>query len=101
MPKAVDIEAARVERLAREMVPTFKARGSLIKRIDAVDDVERWRKAARRAGKLIGWRVRTGISNDGSSLWAVSDDYEPTPEDERRATDAIAALLQRRRSDDS
>jgi hypothetical protein len=93
MPRAVDIESARVDRLARELAPTIRARGSVVRAIDELENVERWRAAARRAGRSIGWRIRTGITNAGTHVYAVSDDYPVPPEDERRASDAIARAL--------
>ena len=36
--------------------------------VTEVDNVERWRKAARRAGRLLGYAVRTAISTDGAMV---------------------------------
>lgn len=47
--------------------------GSTIHAVDEVEDVELWRKAARRAGRLLGVPVRTGMSPDGLRVWAVDN----------------------------
>jgi hypothetical protein len=36
-------------------------------------DVDDWRRAARRAGRLLGARVRTGVSDDGTKVWVVDE----------------------------
>jgi len=45
--------------------------GSTIHSVDKIEDVELWRKAARRAGRLLGVPVRTGVAPDRSRVWAV------------------------------
>jgi hypothetical protein len=67
----VDLERARVEALAKELATAFRRanRGYLVVRVDELEDVERWRRAARRAGRLLGVHVRTGLSYDGSVVW--------------------------------
>lgn len=79
MAKVVDLERFRVERLAGEIVPWLRDRGSVLVETSGLESVERWRRAARRAGRLLGWRVRTGVSPAGDRVWAVSDDYEVDP----------------------
>ena len=44
---------------------TLRERGSVVVDVDHVASVERWRRAARRAGWLLGWSVRIGVSADG------------------------------------
>jgi hypothetical protein len=39
--------------------------------VDYVGHVELWRKAARIAGRRLGIPVRTGITRDGSEVWAA------------------------------
>lgn len=65
MAKVVDLERVRVERLAGELVPWLRERGSVLVETSGIESVERWRRAARRAGRLLGWRVRTGVSPAG------------------------------------
>jgi hypothetical protein len=63
----VDLEKAAVERLARILAPRL-AEGTVRVPLAEVHDVERWRKAARRAGRLLGHGVTTGVTED--SVWA-------------------------------
>ena len=84
MAKVVDLERARVEQLARELVPHLREREQLVVRVAEVENVDRWRRAARRAGRLVGAKVATGVSRDGSTLWAVRTDGEVTPAQQSR-----------------
>jgi len=69
----VDLERARVEALARELVGALQraGQGVLVVDVSTVEDVDRWRRAARRAGRLLGIHVRTGLSYDGRCVWMV------------------------------
>lgn len=72
--RVVELERARVERLAEEIAGQLRAGyGSVLRRSDAVDDVDRWRRAARRAGRILGVPIRTGVSIDGAPVWAVDE----------------------------
>jgi hypothetical protein len=53
----IDLEKVRVERLAARLVPDLRGAGMSRSPIADIDDVTRWRRAARRAGRLLGWRV--------------------------------------------
>ncbi len=68
-----DLEDRRVERLAEDLTPELRERGQLLVHVDELDDIDRWRRAARRAVRRLGWHVRTGIS--GSVAWAVVEDW--------------------------
>ena len=69
--RIVDLERVRVDRLAEEIAAQLEAHGGSILRLTTdVDDVERWRRAARKAGRRLGVTVRTGISADRSKVWA-------------------------------
>ena len=46
----MDLETAEVDRLAEVLPPTLEADGQLVARTADLEDVERWRRAARRAG---------------------------------------------------
>jgi hypothetical protein len=62
--RVVDLEEARVERLAEEIAGQLQAYGGSILRLGTdVEDVERWRRAARRAGRQLGVSIRTGVSD--------------------------------------
>jgi len=39
-------------------------------RVDRVNDVPEWRSAAREAGRRLKISVRTGVSRDGTLVWA-------------------------------
>ncbi len=90
----VDIEAVRVERLAQHLIEGLRARGSVQAALEHVDDVERWRRAARRAGRALGWHIRTGVSAE--RVWAVSEDWLPGPGADWKAARTFAALIDRR-----
>ncbi len=66
-----------VDLWASGIIEALRRSGSVVRATEGLD-VERWRRAARQAGKEIGWSVRTGGSPDGSTVWAVSPDYVPT-----------------------
>ena len=93
MGRMVDLERVKVERLAVELMPDLREQGQLFARTGELESVDRWRRAARRAGRLLGWRVRTGITHDGAKVWAVSDDYPVSEGEVRRATNRLSWLL--------
>lgn len=67
----IDLERVRVERLAGEIAGQLRDHGGSILRLAAdVDDVGRWRRAARRAGRQLGVSIRTGVSADRTRVWA-------------------------------
>lgn len=70
-----DLERQRVERLARELVPIFEQVGQAVELAEDLDDVDRWRSACRRAGRILGRSVRTGIAPAGVVWAAVSDEH--------------------------
>jgi hypothetical protein len=88
-----NLERQRVERLAADLVPALRERGEARAETQALESVERWRAAARRAGRLLGWRVRTGVSRDGRYAWAVSDDWPVPPDEYRRAAQRLDAMI--------
>jgi hypothetical protein len=68
----VDLERVRVERLANEIsMQLHQFGGSVLRHADDVGDVERWRKAARRAGRLLREPIRTGVSDDRLKVWVA------------------------------
>jgi hypothetical protein len=95
-----DLERHRVERLAAKLVAVLRERGEVRAETEALESVERWRAAARRAGRLLRWRVRTGVSRDRRYVWAVSEDWSiPSGEHEQAARRLNAALLSRQGRD--
>lgn len=62
------------DRLAREIADQLVAgHGSVVRWTADLDDVEEWRTAARKAGRVLGVSVRTGVSDDGSKVWVVDE----------------------------
>jgi hypothetical protein len=89
--KVVDLERQRVEALAHELVPALRERGQALVRAGEVEDLERWRRGARRAARLLGESIRTGRTRDGGA-WAVLD-RPATGLEHERAARAAARLL--------
>ncbi|MBA2608700.1 MAG: hypothetical protein H0U92_07165 [Actinobacteria bacterium] len=58
-----------------------------------VESVEQWRRAARRAGRILGWHVSTKVSANGDRVFCASDDFPVPPGSGRAAADRFAALL--------
>jgi hypothetical protein len=70
----IDLQGVRLERLATEIANQLRAAGGAVtRRSEVVGDVDRWRRAARRAGRLLDVPVRTGVSIDGSKVWVVDE----------------------------
>ena len=52
-----------LDRLAKESAdPITTRQGSVVVWTSSVDDVEAWRKPARRAGRILGVSIRTAVS---------------------------------------
>lgn len=90
MGRVVDLEAQRVEALARELIPMLRERGSVMATTAGLPNLDRWRKAARRAGRMLGWQVRTGFVAGDARVWVTSDDFEPSEADERAMIDVLS-----------
>jgi hypothetical protein len=77
--KSTDVTAValvdfRLRELADVIAGELRAgQGSTIHSVDEVDDVEYWRRAARRAGRLLGVPVRTGVAPDGTRVRTVDN----------------------------
>jgi hypothetical protein len=56
--RAVDLEHVRVDRLAQDVVIDLRATGLARVTVEEVDNSERWRRAARRAARTLGWHKR-------------------------------------------
>jgi hypothetical protein len=78
----VDLQEARVNRLARSLAPALES-GHAIVGTSAVPSVVEWRSAARQASREHGWRVRTGVVPDGTRVWAVRLDRDMTQDRDR------------------
>ena len=74
----INLERRTVESLALKLEPRFKERGTLVAEVGEVGNIERWRKAARLAGRSLGQPVRTMVSAERSTVIAfVNRDVEP------------------------
>jgi hypothetical protein len=69
----IDLEQRTVERLAIELRARLEEYGTVVADVGEVGNVERWRKAARLAGRSLGESVRTMRSCDGSTVFAFSN----------------------------
>lgn len=73
-PPVVDLEAVRVRLLAEDIARELVVhRGAVTHLAETVGDVDAWRHGARRAGRLLGVPVRTGVAIDGSKVWVVDE----------------------------
>lgn len=93
MGQVVDLEQQRVEALARDLLPLLRERGSLMADVVDLHDAERWRAAARRAARILGWRVRTGLVPEGPRVWATSEDFPVAEAEQREAMRRVVAAL--------
>ncbi len=87
-PKVSDLERQRVKRLADELLPDLVA-GIAKRRVYSVavadlEDVDLWRRAARKVARDAGIPIRTGFSPDGERLWVI--DNRPVTELEQQVT---------------
>lgn len=73
-PAPTGADDSERQRLAEEIAAQIVAgHGSVVRWTSELPDVNEWRRAARRAGRLLGVRVRTGVSDDGTKVWVVDD----------------------------
>lgn len=93
--KVVDIERVRVDRLAAELLPMIREAfaGPGIYKVPTADieDVERWRRAARSCARQLGVSCSTSVSADGSFVWIV--DESPPSISQRARAERIAENL--------
>lgn len=89
--KIVDLETVRTARLCRSLEAALE-HGYVIIETPTVTDVPAWRRAARKAAAANGWRVRTGVTGDGSRVWAVRLDQETTEQDRAVLRDRLGYL---------
>lgn len=71
----VDLDGIKVQRIARRIAPTLGSRGNVILPADSGESADLRRRAGRRAGRMLGERVRTGVTQDGR-VWVSSLDHE-------------------------
>lgn len=96
MAKVVDIERVRVNRLAADLLPlvrdAFAGPGMLKVATVDIENVDRWRRAARACARRLGVTCSTSVSADGSFVWIV-DTSPVTFPDQVRERRAITTLL--------
>jgi len=71
--QVVNLDRVRLKHLARLLEPSLVSGRTVFIEADLQDAPERWRRAARLAGRINGWRVRTGLL-PGGRVWAVRID---------------------------
>lgn len=73
-PAPTGADEREQQRLAQEIADQIVAgQGSVVRWTAELPDVNDWRRAARRAGRVLGVRVRTGVSDDGTKVWVVDE----------------------------
>lgn len=73
-PELLADEPAELDRLAKEIAEQLVAgHGSVVRSTASVVDVDLWRKAARRAGRILSVPVRTGVSDASDKVWVVDE----------------------------
>ena len=94
--KVSELEQRRVERLAAELLPTLRDQGQLIVARAGIDDIDRWRAAARLTVRRLGWHCRTGTSR--GVAWVVVEDWPHADRGDalRLVTTALLDVLPRR-----
>lgn len=70
MGDVVDLRQRRIARLAEDLARRLRASdGRVTENVsDLAVDVETWRAAGRRAGRLLGWSIRTRVRGGTVSL---------------------------------
>jgi hypothetical protein len=92
--KVVGIGSGRIERIARTLAPELAGGHVVSVATSSVDDVGEWRAAARKVARTLGEPIRTGITADGSRVWATL--LRPvTVEDPRRGAGPRRAVRRR------
>ncbi len=89
MSKVVDLERVRMQRLADELMPfiaeAFAGQGIYKVGVADVENVDRWRRAAKACARKLGVTARTSLSTDGASVWIVDTSPATLPERVRAA----------------
>lgn len=60
----------RLEILIQDLMKQLRVSRGVKQDSNLVGDVDSWRKAARIAGRRLRIPVRTGVSRDGTEVWA-------------------------------
>lgn len=87
----VDLDTARVARLGRSLAAMLEG-GHVMADVSTVVNVDEWRRAARGIAAARAWRVRTGVTRDGSRVWAIRLDRQTTEQDRAVLRDRLGYL---------
>jgi hypothetical protein len=71
--KLDELAKRRREKLVERLVYLLKTYRTVVLGIDEVENVPEWRSAAREAGRRLNIRVSTGVSRDGTKVWATEE----------------------------
>ena len=75
-----------------KILEQLRQRGEYIHPLSKVENIEEWRKDARRIARKASLRVRTIVDSDQSYVIVVDVDYEPTEIEKRAAMRAMGGL---------
>jgi predicted nucleic acid-binding protein len=65
-----ELARRRFDRQVSKLQDQLKTLQTVVYGIDQIEDIGEWRRAARAAGRRLGIPVRTGVSRDGTKVWA-------------------------------
>jgi hypothetical protein len=65
-----ELARRRFDRQVSKLQDQLKTLQTVVYGTDQIEDIDEWRKAARAAGRRLGIPVRTGVSRDGTKVWA-------------------------------
>ena len=73
-PSQSQVHREQLDLLATDIADQLVAgHGSVVRGTASIADIEVWRSAARRAGRILSVPVRTGVSDDGDKVWVVDE----------------------------
>jgi hypothetical protein len=88
----IKLEDRAIDSMARRLGPMLAEQGMVEADMAGIVSVERWRKAARRAGRELGFPVRTAVSGDGAKVLAVL--IKPVePGEQAAAANRVATMI--------
>jgi hypothetical protein len=88
----IKLEEWVLDSIARRLAPVLAETGIVKADVAEIDSVERWRKAARRAGCQLGLPVGTAVSTDGTMVWAVLE-RPVEPGEQADAANRVATMI--------
>jgi hypothetical protein len=88
----IKLEEWVLDSIARRLAPVLAETGIVKADVAEIESVERWRKAARRAGRQLGYPVRTAVSTDGGMVWAVLE-RPVEPGEQAEAANRVATMI--------